>query len=312
MKVIRKEYQQPFQLEPTKLTRIVDTIHERLAQLPGSVLHDHFEVFLAGQRQEEMNTVDDVLQLDNSNRRKIERLVIRCSASTRNAVRPEYEVEVDFPYPRPNPSAPPSTTNVVAISVKSEATAWANRTLSEVEEQVERTWLDYPRKATTLIIVAAVLLLGMLALVISPFISLSPTQPQTRADWLWLKSSDIDRIEAMLKAPVLTDEQVREIFTMQLHNVLDPPKPRGSIPTDQITRTLFLVVPLAVVIVCFLVLLTTCYPAAVFLWGDEIERNARTVQRRKLMWNVITGVLVVGVLSNLFVLGLSFWLPAHS
>ena len=220
MKVIRKEYQQPFQLERTKLTRIVDTIHQRLAQLPASILHDHFEIFLAGHRQEEMNTVEDVLQLDNSHKRKIERLVIRCSASTPNAVRPEYEVEVDFPYPKPNPSTPGSITNVVAISVQSEAAAWANRTLSEIEEQVERTWLNYPRKTTTFIVLAFILVLTMLALVISPLLPLSPTQAETRADWLWLKSSDVDRIEGMLKAPVLTDEQVREIFTMQLRNVL--------------------------------------------------------------------------------------------
>jgi hypothetical protein len=102
MKVIRKEYQQPFQLEPTKLTRIVDTIHERLAQHPISIVHDHFAVFLAGNQQEEMTTLDEVFGLDNSLRRKILRLVVRCTGSTpHDAVRPEHEVEVDFPYPKP-------------------------------------------------------------------------------------------------------------------------------------------------------------------------------------------------------------------
>jgi hypothetical protein len=140
MKHIHKEYYQPFLLEPTKLNRLVGKIHERLADHTNVASHDSFEVFLTASRREEMTTADDVLALDNSRKHEIERLVVVCSASTPDAVRPEHEEQIDFGYPRPSSTPPNSNVPLVAISVRSDAGAWADRTLSEVEEQVERTW----------------------------------------------------------------------------------------------------------------------------------------------------------------------------
>jgi hypothetical protein len=126
---------------------------------------------------------------------------------------------------------------------------------------------------------------------------------------LWLKGADVDRIEAMLgDHPTITDENLREIAAMQLRNVLGLPRPHRSIPLNQITRTLSLAVPLIVVFACGLVLIG-CYPRAVFLWGDEVERYASVVQRRKIICNIIIGVAVVGILSKFFFEGLSYWLP---
>ncbi len=306
MKHIHKEYQRPFLLEPTKLNRLVGKIHERLADHANSTLYDRFEVFLAGSRREEMTTVDDVLALDNSRKRKIERLVIVCSASTPGAARPEHEVQIDFGYPKPSGGTPNSNTKLVAVSVRSDDNAWASRTLSEVEEQAERTWIHHSWPIGSLIVLL-ILLPVMLFFLTFPFIPLRfiPTGPAQ----LWLMSSDVDRIDAMLRDhPTLTDENLREIATMQLRNVVGSPSPPHSTPPNQVTRTLFLVVPLIVVFACVLVLVK-CYPSAVFLWGDEVERYANTVQRRKIAWNIIVGVTVVGVLSKFFFEGLSYWIP---
>lgn len=306
MKHIHKEYQRPFLLEPTKLNRLVGKIHERLADHTNGTLYDRFEVFLAGSRREEMTTVDDVLALDNSRKHKIERLVIVCSASTPGAARPEHEVQIDFGYPKPSGPAPNSNTKLVAVSVRSDDNAWASRTLSEVEEQAERTWIHYswPIGSLTVLIV---LLPVFLFFLMFPFIPLRavPTSPTT----LWLMSSDVDRIDAMLRDhPTLTDENLREIATMQLRNVLGSPRPPRSIPPNQLSRALFLAVPLTVVFACVLALVA-CYPGAVFLWGDEVERYGSILQRRKILWNIILGVTVVGVLSKFIFEGLSYWLP---
>jgi hypothetical protein len=69
-------YAQSFQLEPTKLTRILDKIHERLEEHASTTKRDHFEVFMSGSRR-----VEDVLKLENSRRHKIQRLLIVCSAT---------------------------------------------------------------------------------------------------------------------------------------------------------------------------------------------------------------------------------------
>jgi hypothetical protein len=306
MKHIQKEYQQSFLLEPTKLQRLVSKIHERLADHPSTACNDNFEVFLAGNRREEMGTLDDVLALDNSRKQKIERLVVVCSASAPGAMRPEHEVQVDFGSPRTGGPPSNSTTRVVAVSVRSDAGAWASRALSEVEEQVERTWIHYSIGYLTILVVLLVAALIVVAL--SPFVSLNTEAPL--ANGLWLRSSDANRVEAMLgDHPILTDENLREIATMQLRNVLGLPRRPRSISSNQLTRTLFLVVPISVVVGCFLVLLANCYPSAVFLWGDEVERYANVLQRRRVLWSAIVGITVVGVLSKLLFEGLTNSFP---
>ena len=63
---VHKEYHQAFLLEPTKLGRLVDRIHERLSDHQATESHDLFEVFFTGNRREELTTLDQVLDLDNS------------------------------------------------------------------------------------------------------------------------------------------------------------------------------------------------------------------------------------------------------
>jgi len=166
-----------------------------------------------------MTKLDDVLALDNSRRQKITRLAITCSASSLGAARPEHEVQVDFA--RPKPTSSRSSTKIVAISVRSDTAAWANHTLAEVEEQVERNWLDHARPVVVLLglLMVAVLLVGS---------QLVPFRLTLSSDW-WLTSSDFDRIEAMLsQRPTLTDEELREVSTMQLRNLVDARRPTRS------------------------------------------------------------------------------------
>ena len=88
MQHINKEYKQAFLLEPTKLTRLIDKIHERLNDQQNTTQRDHFEVFLSGDHREEVSSLDQVLALANWRKHKITRLVIVCSASTAGAERP--------------------------------------------------------------------------------------------------------------------------------------------------------------------------------------------------------------------------------
>jgi hypothetical protein len=303
---IHKEYEQPFVLEPTKFTRLVDIIHDRLADHPRTAVGDSFEAFFNGDRHEEIPTLNEVLALDNSRKHKIERLVVLCSGTTTGAPRPEHEIQVDFGYPKPNKTSTRNTTKAIAITVRSDAGAWASRTLAELEEQVERTRFAQTRHITALVILAILLSVTVIVLILSPFLSIR----RASADTWWLNNTDAARIEQMLKEqPVLTDEQLREISTMQLRNIVGFPRPQNSTRTNELARVLFLVVPLSVVVVCIFVLLITCYPTAVFLWGDEVERYANILQRRKLLWNIIVGVTVVGVLSKFFFEGLASWFP---
>jgi hypothetical protein len=182
---VHKEYAKPFLVEPTKLTRLMDKIHERLGDHQCTTTRDHFEVFLSGKRREEMTGVDAVLALENVRKHKILRLVITCSAGRKGASILEHEIKVDF-----GRQGPGSTTasKVVAISARSDAVGWPSRTLSELEEQVERTWLLYSQP----IIMLCGLLVGALVLIL--FQLPLPVAPSaldvTRA--MWLRDHDLN------------------------------------------------------------------------------------------------------------------------
>ncbi len=218
MNQIHKEYGHSFVLEPTKLTRLVDTMHERLGDRNSSGLHDVFEVFFNGDRHEELTSLDQVLSLDNSRREKIKRLVIQCSTAHLSAERPEHEVTVDFAGPSISTTTG-NTARVVAISVRSDATGWASRTLSEVEEQIERTWSHH--------VPAMLLLVGLLVIagliLASQFLTVR-VAPASQG--MWLSDSDLGRVEVMLREhPTLTDQDLRQVLSMQLRNVLADRRP---------------------------------------------------------------------------------------
>jgi hypothetical protein len=294
---VDKQYGKAFLVEPTKLGRLLDTIHECLTAQENATLDDTFEVFLTGHRHEAMTKLDEVLGLDNSRKHKITRLSITCSASSAGATQPEHEVRVDFGQPIPSSPGSPSGSggNVVTVSVRGEGVGWANRTLGVVEEQVERNWLRHGPYVGLLIGLFTVALL----LLASQFVDL---RAANNSSW-WLTSSDRHRVEAMLaQHPVLTDQDLREVSTMQLRNVLawNALRPPRQAPPNRTRRTLFWAVPLLVLIACTVILLTTCYPKAVFFWGDGVERYENAKHRRTIVWGIIISATVAGVASNFF------------
>ncbi len=311
MKQIHKEYARPFLLEETKLRRLLDRIHERLAEHDHTSPHDYFEVFLSGSRREEMSSVADVLALENSRRHRIQRLILTSTAASAGAARSEHQVQIDFASHAPSTSASgtTSTTTKITVSVASDAAGWAASTLSEIEEQVERTWSQDARGRTGLVAVA----ISAVALLFVVIALSSPRRPELAQDavkTMWLRSPDLDRLEVMLKQKrTLGEEELREVLTRQLANVLAEQRPAPSARKWRIRSLLLIGVPLAVILSGALWLAATCYPSAVFLWGDEVEHYARMVNTRKTGWNIIVGSTIFGVLASLFAVGLASWIP---
>jgi hypothetical protein len=303
MKQIDKPYERGFLLEPTKLTRLIDKIHERLGDHQNTTTNDSFEVFLSDKQHVKMTSVEQVLAIENSRKHKIQRLLIVCSAVTVGAIQPEHEIQVDFGKKK----SASSNTKIIEVSVRSEVARWADRALSEVEEQVERTSLQDvpPRLALTFLVLSMSVFL--LFLVMS---SLMPEHSNFGdADVLWLRLRDIDRVEKILSQNrTITDEEMREIVTRQLRNVLEYQRPKRS-PQKTLTRQRVLVgAPLVILFGCVIILFT-CYPRAVFYWGDEVGRYDAIVQRRKTIWQIIIGVTIIGVVATFFSTSLISLLP---
>ena len=308
MKEIHKEYGRPFSLEPTKLTRIVDKIHDRLDELKQTEKHDRFEVFMRGDRREEMAKVEDVLALENSLRQKLERLIIVCSVITESPVRREHEVQVGFGASKTRaPGEPDSGTGkVIAVTVRSDDAGWASRTLSEVEEQIERTWQQ--RHTSRTLTLLGIMLFAILVFA-SQFARIATTSVATLN---WLQPTDVDRVAQMLgDGGTLTDEQAREVATMQLRNVVVVQRQEQPPPLIGGTRKLVLFgIPLLLVLGCSIALLRS-YPEAVFLWGDEVERNTNRVQTRRVIWGILIGIVASGIVGKLLYEGVAPWIPSE-
>ena len=109
----------------------------------------------------------------------------------------------------------------------------------------------------------------------------------------------------------LTDEQVRKVETMQFRNAVIAIRQETTPPTTNAPgRKLVLFgLPMLAIVICTLTLLLTCYPRAVFLWGDEIDRNNNRRQTRRLVWGIIVTLLVGGIVAKLLFEGVSPWIP---
>lgn len=297
MRQIHKEYKNAFVLEPTKLTRLVGVIHERLADHKQVEVKDRFELFYGRNGREELDQLEHVLAIENSPRRRVQRLVITCSGTPGGEGRPEHEISIDFAA-IPFAAKPDSSDRVVNVAVRSDDSGWASRTLSEVEEQLERSWVSHVGPALGILGV----LLFLLVLVVPhlPSEQVSKTS-QDLSRVMWLAPADLDRIEQIVnQGDPITDDQLREIWTRQLSNLLDDRRPKPSPDRTEDRRALLLIAAPGLAMVGSVVVLMGCYPRSVYLWGDEIGRHARLLRRRKVAWGVIASIAVTGVGANLF------------
>ena len=297
MRQIHKEYSKSFVLEPTKLTRLVGLVHERLADHQHSVQRDRFEVFYPRSEREELDRLEDVLALENSRRRPIERLVVTCSAAREGSGRPEHEVLIDFEA-TPFAGKPGDTsTKVVASTVRSDDSGWASRTLSEVEEQLERSWV--PVFAPVLAVLG---LMAFLFLLVSPYISWHENKPGTQdlSRLMWLSGADLDRIEQIVKdRHAISDDELKEVTRRQLNNLLQDQRPKPSPKRDFDTRVFLLVAGPVILVAGCVVVLIGCYRRSTYLWGDGIGRHAQLMRTRNWAWTIIVGIMVIGLGANL-------------
>ncbi len=288
----------------------MEVIHERLGDYPNTTVHDHFEVFMAGNRCDELNSVEQVLAVENSKKHRVERLLIVSSSTTEGARLPEHEVRVDFgvvKHQKTSTGATTSTTSkLVTVEVRSDAPNWNRQTLSQVEEQVERTWLHQTAPVLSLLLMV-LLLAGFFLVQFRPRLSGGSWAYSNR---LWLDDKELDRVEqAMKENRTLTDAEIREITTGQLRNVLLNVRPPAE-PQTAATRPLLLFgIPFLLLVGVAFYLVITCYPGAVFLWGDEVGRYEAVRQRRRVLWSIIIGILVIGVVGKLLSEGVLSWVP---
>jgi hypothetical protein len=300
VKHIDKDYLGSIFLEPTKLIRILNLIHERFGDHPNTVLRDRFDVFMPDNRHEVLTSVDDVLGLDNSTKRRINRLLLTSSASAEEGSQPAHEITIDFGIMRKIPQG--TTSPLVSVDVGSEDYAWARRTLAEVEEQIERTSGAKPPVIAILVIIGLSLMLLVAQFIRSGIVIRQQTPDASN---MWLTDTDIKRVDEMLKEhDPLTDEQIRAVVTEQLRNQVNTRKPSEPGRPRASRRLLYTGLLLLLILGGMLIVLMRGYPSPVFLWGDEVERYKKTERWRGWVWNVLIGGTILSLVATLLFEGL--------
>jgi len=133
---------------------------------------------------------------------------------------------------------------------------------------------------------------------------------QNLSDAMWLDKSSLERVEKIVSQNrPITDEEQREINTIQLRNLVESQKPQEP-PKGQGRKLTLMGLPTLALLICAGVLALTCYPSAVFLWGDETDHYANLMNRRRILWGVIISLILVGVLSKFLYEAISLWLPS--
>jgi len=298
MKTEQKEYpNQAFSVEPTKLTKLLKMIHDKLDG--GATTQDRFFVHMKGDRKVELHNIDDVLELDNSRTKKIERLIIRSFRAQENTAEQTREIEVDFGAPLKKDG---STRKGVTIEVRGDTSSWVSDALADIEQQVERTWT---RRGPPVIIAASIVVICLLSLLVAASPVGTPVASTgILASTMWLTPSEIKVYASKLNKEPLSEYDANNLISQQLKNLsitLEQEEKEKSSPT--LVPVLIELVLLVVIALGFFIIVV-CYPSAVFLWGDEKDRQLWRDNAKRYLWPLLLGITLVPILSRLFLTGI--------
>jgi len=288
---------QSFLLEPTKLVRLVDKMHEQFD--PDQLPTDDFTAFMKDGSSQTLQDLNGVLQLDNSSRRKIERVVL-CSTASPVTDNPKIlRIEIDFGVPVVAGSAEKS--GGASISVAGSTVAATQKSLSEIEEQVERSWIkNWPERA----MIGAILGISLL-LTLGPQVSFSRASSYEMASTMWLQPEQVREIsEKLSSSGKFSDDDERDLVRKQIQNLAQAVGEREDTNARKDKNRILAWGCWLFLLLVSIILWTYGLPSKVFLWGDEKSRTATRATFKGLLWTFLIGVAILAPFSQLFLRGI--------
>jgi hypothetical protein len=293
--IISNKLTSAFVLDKTKLARIMDIIEQRLseAEVPFAPT---FDVTLSKGKHIQTVSIDQLFSFDNSISNPIKMLSIHAEGNQPEQLSCTLNFDKD---PKNN----------IALEVTAVDSKQASQTFAELEEQVERTlsssWIH---KFTPINIFLGGAFLLMFTLIVLILISTVNSDSVSSRDGYMLSSDEEAAFAKRAKEVTNANDKIDFLFDLQSRQLERTvgQRERNSVHIGRPSvRSLFLMLPLIVILGCVVYLQQTSYPFGVFLWGDYEEYYNKLVSRRKTVWTVVVASLFVGILGNLFVFGLS-------
>jgi hypothetical protein len=296
-----------FCLTERKYARVIEIAKERIEKIAsGSSVTERFEVTFAGTRDISLNTITDVFALDNSVKNPITRL--RFIANVQLAEEESNSISIDF-----NGGDSDSGATIAAVS---DNLSWLQETLGALEEQVDRTVQSefFARfnspQAIVQFFMAFAMALFLTSMMYSTLITDADGGIGLRALGMNISSAEAKELIAASNT-IKTDSEKLDFIYQVIKKTLEPKAAKPNAFRKYISEPKYWLIglPILVALIAAIVALLNFYPSYVFAWGDVKEHYEKILERRKFVWYGVIASLVIGVLGNFFVLGLTTTSP---
>lgn len=289
---ISKNYEKPFLLSRSKLTRLCEVIEKRFNK-EDLEFSRTFKVLLTNSKNLQLNDLSELFELDNGPKNEIKELETIYRSKNES-----FRVEVTFL----KMSVPE-----IEIVIFSPDYMWSNELMAEVEEQVERTLqsgvVSNLASWNKLSFIIFPMLASIIAMVYSLFIG------DTSSNTFTPNEESISELINMTEVATTTDKKIDFIYSY-LEASLPQEETNQSNSTNYFKDWKFylIVVPLAVMAGILFYLFKYMYPKAIFEWGDMEEHYKIIVDRRKFLWSVVLIAFIVGAFASLFATGVTSYI----
>jgi hypothetical protein len=304
---VTNSFTSAFLLDRPKLTRILTILEDRFREA-GLEFNPVFEVTHANGKQLKLTSVEDLFSLDNPVRNSIKELEITSVALKVSTDDGQYLSDEDRRIMQCRIKYDSSSMYNIYLSVKAQKSPkLSNQIFAELEEQIERTFLrswvyKYVKGPLVSVIWSFVglvgLVVGALYLIVPPDVDVSLNN----------RSPEVQMLLEKAKHANTTDEKVDFLFeyqAKQIELIAQPPNKSTNLSRLLTMRNLFILLPLLIIVGCIMYVVRNCYPRAGFLWGDYESHYNDLMSRKKAVWTVVIISLLVGIVGNLFVYGVS-------
>lgn len=297
-KVIQREFEKPFILSKSHINRIIEILDNKFAQIKGKTTRKQLGLLMNNGKVYNSENPEEIFRVDNSKKNPVKRLDIEYNlldGTQKNRPIPPF-VSIKF---HGNDQFPRIETEFSGDDFK-----WLSECSAEIEEQVDRIVpesLPYKLLGTErfrmFFFLAPLIAIMLIPIWLSSYMNSKPYQ---------LFSIDPKHVQSLQEqiAKVKTaDDKINIIYQIVQHNLHDADAASKSIFLDP--KTYFLMLPLLIIIGSLFYIYKYCYPVFLFEWNDMAQWHTDRIRVRRFLWGAIIVAFVIGVLGNIFMLGLT-------
>ena len=291
---VEKAYTSAFLLDKAKISRILNVMEERFNNVRLKFEPTYSIELLRGNRLK-LNNIEDVFKLDNTIRNPIKTLRIEVE-DLDSTKRIDLKCSVFLEAPSV------SFRDNISLCVRSFDSKLASQTFAALEEQMQRVFLDdwiYQVAKSRVFEFSLLITPFLFAMLATTFI------PDQRASNL--PSEKLRLLLALANNAKTSEERVDFLFEVTKQEIEQKISSRlnFNLLSFLSIKALFVALPIVIVLGCIFYAALRCYPIGTFLWGDYEMHYNRLVARRNTLWTVVVLSIVLGIITNFFVMGLA-------